>query len=90
MSWLREVAREAAGNRAFVAGAIGPLGLRIEPYGPTSFDEAKDMFKAQVSQRLLEGGVDLFVSRNVFGCFRNASGHSVLCGSYAICRSSRR
>jgi methionine synthase / methylenetetrahydrofolate reductase(NADPH) len=54
------IAREAAGDRVFVAGAIGPLGLRIEPYGPTSFDEAKDMFKEQV-EGLLEGGVDLFV-----------------------------
>src|SRR5207302_6141027 len=44
----------------YVAGAIGPLGLRIEPYGPTSFDEAKAMFADQVSA-LLEGGVDLFV-----------------------------
>src|SRR3977135_2206925 len=55
-----QIAREAAANRAFVAGAVGPLGLRIEPYGPTSFDEAKAMFTAQVSA-LLEGGVDLFV-----------------------------
>jgi homocysteine S-methyltransferase len=54
------IAREAAGNRAYVAGAVGPLGLRIEPYGPTSFDEAKEMFTAQISA-LLEGGVDLFV-----------------------------
>lgn len=53
------VAREAAGDRAFVAGAIGPLGLRIEPYGPTSFDEAKDLFKQQ-AEALLEGGVELF------------------------------
>ncbi len=53
-------AREAAGPRCFVAGAVGPLGLRIEPYGPTSFEEAKDMFREQVSA-LLEGGVDLFV-----------------------------
>src|SRR5919205_276667 len=42
------------------AGAEGPLGLRIEPYGPTSFDEAKEMFKQQ-AEALLEGGVDLFV-----------------------------
>jgi homocysteine S-methyltransferase len=55
-----KIAREAAGDRAFVAGAIGPLGLRIEPFGPTSFDEAKEMFKEQV-EGLLEGGVDLFV-----------------------------
>ncbi len=54
------IAREAAGDRAYVAGAIGPLGLRIEPYGPTSFEEAKEMFKDQASA-LLEGGVDLFV-----------------------------
>src|SRR5919206_315385 len=55
-----KLAREAAAGRSFVAGAIGPLGLRIEPYGPTSFDEAKEMFKAQAAG-LLEGGVDLFV-----------------------------
>src|ERR1700757_58055 len=54
------IAREAAGNRVYVAGAVGPLGLRIEPYGPTSFDEAKAMFSDQVAA-LLEGGVDLFV-----------------------------
>src|SRR5919205_953743 len=54
-----KVAREAAGDRAYVAGAIGPLGLRIEPYGPTSFAEAREMFKAQ-AVALLEGGVDLF------------------------------
>lgn len=54
------LAREAAGERVYVAGAIGPLGLRIEPYGPTSFDEAKDMFKEQ-AEGLLEGGVDLFI-----------------------------
>jgi homocysteine S-methyltransferase len=54
------LARQAAGGRAYVAGAVGPLGLRIEPYGPTSFDEAKEMFKQQ-AEALLEGGVDLFL-----------------------------
>ena len=54
------IAREAAGEKVFVAGAVGPLGLRIEPFGPTSFDEARDMFKEQV-EALLEGGVDLFI-----------------------------
>ncbi len=54
------IAREAAGEKVYVAGALGPLGLRIEPFGPTSFDEAKDMFKEQV-EALLEGGVDLFI-----------------------------
>ncbi len=54
------IAREAAGDKAYVAGAIGPLGLRVEPFGPTSFDEAKEMFKEQ-AEALLEGGVDLFI-----------------------------
>ncbi len=54
------IARKAAGDKACVAGAIGPLGLRIEPFGPTSFDEAKDLYKEQV-EALLEGGVDLFI-----------------------------
>jgi len=54
------LAREASCERCYVAGAIGPLGLRIEPYGPTSFDEAKEMFKQQ-AEALLEGGVDLFL-----------------------------
>lgn len=55
-----KIAREAAGENVYVAGAVGPLDLRIEPYGPTSFDEAKEMFKEQISA-LIEGGVDLFV-----------------------------
>ena len=59
-SLAAKLAREAAGDRAYVAGAIGPLGLRIEPYGPTSFEEAKEMFKDQASA-LLEGNLDLFV-----------------------------
>src|SRR5258706_4952421 len=54
------MAREAAGDDIMVAGAIGPLGLRLEPFGPTSFDEAKDMFREQI-EGLLEGGVDLFI-----------------------------
>jgi homocysteine S-methyltransferase len=54
------IAREAAGDRAFVAGAIGPLGIRIEPYGPTSLEEAKAIFREQ-AEGLVEGGVDLIV-----------------------------
>lgn len=56
-----ELARSVAAERgASVAGAIGPLGLRIEPYGPTSAAEAGELFREQV-EGLLEGGVDLFI-----------------------------
>src|SRR4051812_34216348 len=53
-----KIAREAADGKVYVAGAIGPLGLRLEPLGPTSFDEARAMYREQV-EALVEGGVDL-------------------------------
>ncbi len=58
----REAAADAPGGRhpVLVAGAVGPLGLRIEPYGPTSRDEARGMFAEQMAA-LREGGADLFV-----------------------------
>src|SRR5439155_5953601 len=55
-----EIARKAAGDSVYVAGAIGPLGIRIEPYGPTSVDEAREFFREQ-AEALRDGGVDLFV-----------------------------
>jgi homocysteine S-methyltransferase len=55
-----ELARRAADGRAAVVGAIGPLGLRIEPFGPTSRDEAFALFQRQV-KGLLAGGVDGFI-----------------------------
>src|SRR5215217_3497402 len=54
------VARDAAGDRALVAGAVGPLGVRIEPYGPTSAEEAFSIFREQM-EGLAEGGIDLFI-----------------------------
>lgn len=54
------VAREAAGDSVLVAGAVGPLGVRLEPYGPTSFDEARDIFAEQLAA-LRDGGVDAFI-----------------------------
>src|SRR5947207_3757416 len=55
-----KIARHAADDRAYVAGAIGPLGIRIEPWGKTGVDEAEEYFREQV-QALLDGGVDLFI-----------------------------
>src|SRR5450759_2605185 len=53
------VAREAAKSfDIWVAGSIGPLGVRIEPLGKTSFEEARTSFREQVAA-LIEGGVDL-------------------------------
>lgn len=55
-----EIAVRAGGGRAAVAGAIGPLGIRVEPLGPTSLEEAREYFGRQVDG-LLAGGVDGFI-----------------------------
>jgi len=54
------LAREAAQEGPYVAGAIGPLGVRIEPLGPTSFAEARDIFREQAAA-LVAAGVDLLI-----------------------------
>ena len=54
------IAKQAARDAAWVAGAIGPLGVRIEPWGRTSVGEAEDAFREQAAA-LVEGGVDLFM-----------------------------
>jgi len=55
------LARAAAGDVALVAGAVGPIGVRIEPYGPTARDEARAIFREQMAA-LREGGADLFIA----------------------------
>jgi homocysteine S-methyltransferase len=54
------LARQAAGDRAFVVGAMGPLGIRLEPWGPTAREEAVELFQRQ-ARGLLEEGVDGFI-----------------------------
>lgn len=80
-----KLAREAAKDGAFVAGAIGPLGVRIEPLGPTSFAEARAGFREQIDA-LLEAGVDLLIFetfgnldelREGVGAAREAAGNDI-------------
>ena len=61
------LAREAAdafnlkkAAEAMVAGSVGPLGIRIEPLGKTSREEARESFRQQIGA-LVEGGVDFLV-----------------------------
>jgi homocysteine S-methyltransferase len=54
------IARRAANDRAYVAGSIGPLGIRIEPWGKTGVDEATAYFREQATA-LADGGADLFI-----------------------------
>ena len=55
------IAREVAGDHdVLVAGAVGPLGVRLEPFGATSLDEARAHFREQM-QGLRDGGAELFL-----------------------------
>lgn len=53
-----KIAREVAGDKAWVCGSIGPLGARIEPMGKITADEAEKAFSEQAGT-LIAGGVDL-------------------------------
>ncbi|APJ03353.1 bifunctional homocysteine S-methyltransferase/methylenetetrahydrofolate reductase [Silvanigrella aquatica] len=55
-----KIARKAAKDQCWVAGSMGPLGVRIEPWGPTSLEESKESFRHQ-AEALIKGGVDLFI-----------------------------
>jgi methionine synthase I (cobalamin-dependent)/5,10-methylenetetrahydrofolate reductase len=53
------LARGAIKEReVFIAGSVGPLGIRIEPLGKTSLEEARAAFAEQIAA-LVEGGVDV-------------------------------
>ena len=55
-----ELARKAATGLTLVAGDIGPLGVRIAPFGRVQIEEARTAFAGQVAA-LTEAGVDLIV-----------------------------
>jgi homocysteine S-methyltransferase len=79
------IARHAAREQAYVAGAIGPLGIRIEPWGKTGVDEAEAYFRDQ-AHALLEGGVDLFILET----FRDLNEvAAALRAVRSVCRSRR-
>jgi homocysteine S-methyltransferase len=51
------VTKKETDQTFFVAGSVGPLGVRIEPLGKTSLDEARGAFREQIAA-LVEGGAD--------------------------------
>ena len=62
-----QLARDAAdsfnqkkGGDVLLAGSVGPLGIRIEPLGKTSREEARESFRQQIAA-LVEGGVDVIM-----------------------------
>lgn len=56
-----EVARKAAkGSNAYVAGAVGPLGVRVEPLGKLALEEAREAFRQQI-EVLVDTGIDIII-----------------------------
>jgi len=52
--------KEKQAGDAWVAGSIGPLGVRLEPLGKTGLDEARAAFAEQIAA-LASAGVDLLI-----------------------------
>jgi homocysteine S-methyltransferase len=55
------IAKQAAsGTNVYIAGAIGPSGMMLEPIGKLSKEKARDVFKEQI-EILCEAGVDVLM-----------------------------
>ncbi len=59
-----ELAREAAGDNAYVAGSMGPLGEELEPWGDITLEQVYDAYKEQAAF-LNNEGVDLFIIETI-------------------------
>ncbi len=55
-----EIARRAAGDSVYVAGAVGPIGKLMEPVGKIKRQQAQDAFKEQI-EVLLKAGIDVLM-----------------------------
>ena len=64
---VRQIEEKQAG-KALVAGAVGPLGVHLEPLGKTGLDEARAAFAEQIRGLVAGGpgvGVDLLVIETI-------------------------
>lgn len=52
-----ELVKSVANDDTIIAGCVGPLGVRMEPWGSVSVDEAVSVFSEQI-HALAEAGVD--------------------------------
>ena len=52
--------KDKQAGEAWVAGAVGPLGVRLEPLGKTGLDEARAAFAEQIGA-LAEAGADMLI-----------------------------
>lgn len=60
----RRVAAEFAGREIFIAGDVGPLGVRLAPFGRVQLEEARAAFAEQI-RVLAEAGVDFILIETI-------------------------
>ena len=58
------LAREAAGENAYVAGSMGPVGEEIEPWGEITMEQVFNAYREQAAF-LEQAGVDLFIIETI-------------------------
>ena len=63
---LAALSKEAAGDRALVAGDLSTLGRPLEPVGDLPYGEAYGIYREQM-EALAEAGVDLFALETLMG-----------------------
>ena len=56
----RQVIADSQRDDVYIAGSVGPLGVRLKPYGRVSVAEARDAFSEHIGA-LLDAGVDAIV-----------------------------
>ena len=74
-----------------VAGSVGPLGVRIAPFGRVQPEQARTAFAEQIGA-LAEAGADLIVIETMSDLYEiqeaiKAANKSVICQSWLLSRS---
>ncbi|WP_319541281.1 homocysteine S-methyltransferase family protein [uncultured Pseudodesulfovibrio sp.] len=62
---MTRIARQVAGDKAFVAASIGPTGHFVQPLGDMTFRELVDIYKEQI-KGCVDGGADLILGETHF------------------------
>jgi homocysteine S-methyltransferase len=83
VSHAAKLALEELAGKGYVMGLLGPLGVLVEPLGPTSLSEAEEMF-FEIAECLEKAGVDGF-SINALHDFNELE-----CAIRAVRRASKK
>jgi homocysteine S-methyltransferase len=60
VSLAKQAVRTSGRNNVYIAGAVGPLGERLRPFGPITREQARDAFAEQIAA-LHDSGVDVIL-----------------------------